>query len=213
MATTTRRGSWRKVAPGQYVKNVGSYGNVEYGATARVSLIPFPTCEILDANGVHVAIPTPTDAKKFITAAKKVYAKDTKVEATRLQKRDEHRTKPVPHARPRISKPLSAVGADTMSKLEKAQRLEAEIKNLRGQLSAIGPKPSSQKTRINTGIKTRQAAVRKLLPKKYKTAKQFATAIRKTYEEEASIHHKPFTSGYSERRSATLSAIGTAYTE
>ena len=93
MATTTRRGSWRQVAPGQYVKNIGSYGNVEYGATARVSFVPFPTCEIHDANGVHMAIPTPADAKKFIAAAKKVYVKDSAAETARLQKRTTSRTK------------------------------------------------------------------------------------------------------------------------
>jgi hypothetical protein len=78
MKTPTRRGSWRNVAPGQYVKNIGTYADVKFGATARVSFVPFPTCEIIDANGVHVAIPTPADAKKFIAAAKKVYSKDTK---------------------------------------------------------------------------------------------------------------------------------------
>ena len=87
MKTTTRRGSWRKAAPGQYVKNIGTYGNIKYGATARVSFVPFPTCEIIDATGAHVAIPTPADAKKFITAAKKVYTKDTKADEARLQKR------------------------------------------------------------------------------------------------------------------------------
>ena len=71
------------MAPGTYVKNIGSYGNVEYGATARVSFVPFPTCEILDANGVHVAIPTPADEKKFIAAVKKVYSKDTTAAAAK----------------------------------------------------------------------------------------------------------------------------------
>ena len=95
MKTTTRRGSWRNVAPGTYVKNVGSYGDVKFGATAQVSFVPFPTCEILDANGVHVAIPTPADAKKYIAAAKKVYTKDVAAEATRIQKRTSTRTAPV----------------------------------------------------------------------------------------------------------------------
>ena len=93
MKTTTRRGSWRQVAPGTYVKNIGTYGDVKFGATARVSFVPFPTCEIMDANGVHVAIPTPADAKKFIAAAKKVYTKDTTSEAARIQKRSTARTK------------------------------------------------------------------------------------------------------------------------
>jgi hypothetical protein len=83
MKTTPRRGSWRNVAPGQYVKNIGTYGDVKFGATARVSFVPFPTCEILDANGVHVAIPSPVDSKKFIAAAKKVYSKDTTAAATK----------------------------------------------------------------------------------------------------------------------------------
>ena len=94
MATTTRRGSWRQVAPGQYVKNIGSYGDVKFGATVRVSFVPFPTCEIIDATGAHVAIPTPADAKKYITAAKKVYTTDTKAEAARIQKKSAARTKP-----------------------------------------------------------------------------------------------------------------------
>ena len=96
MATTTRRGSWRQVAPGTYGKNIGTYGAVKFGATARVSFVPFPTCEILDANGVHVAIPTPADAKKYIAAAKKVYTKDVAAEATRVQKRST--TRPAPDA-------------------------------------------------------------------------------------------------------------------
>lgn len=83
MKTQPRRGSWRNVAPGQYAKNIGTYGDVKFGATARVSFVPFPTCEIIDANGVHVAIPTPADAKKFIAAAKKVYSKDTKAAAAK----------------------------------------------------------------------------------------------------------------------------------
>jgi hypothetical protein len=96
MKTTPRRGSWRNVAPGQYVKNIGTYGDVKFGATARVSFIPFPTCEILDANGVHVAIPSPVDSKKFIASAKKVYTKDTKAEAERVRSRAAAKTKPVP---------------------------------------------------------------------------------------------------------------------
>ena len=93
MATkTTRRGSWRKVAPGQYVKSIGTYGNVAFGATARVSFVPFPTCEIVDANGVHAAIPAPADEKKFIAAAKKVYTKDMATGATKAQKRAAVRT-------------------------------------------------------------------------------------------------------------------------
>ena len=214
MATTTRRGSWRKVAPGQYVKPIGTYGDIMYGATARVSFVPFPTCEIIDANGVHVAIPIPEDAKKFITAAKKVYTKDTKAEEARLQKREAARTAPAPRRQspPKSHQGLS-IGTDAMAKLTKAQKLEAEIKTLRGHLSTIGPKPSPEKSRINAKIRTRQAAVRKLLPKKYKTAKQFAAAIRKTYEEEASTKRTPYTPGYEERRDVTLRAIGREYTE
>ena len=83
MKTQPRRGSWRNVAPGTYVKNIGTYGDVKFGATARVSFVPFPTCDILDANGVHVAIPTPADQKKFIAAAKKVYVNDTKAAAAK----------------------------------------------------------------------------------------------------------------------------------
>jgi hypothetical protein len=94
MKTPTRRGSWRNVAPGQYVKNIGTYGDVKFGATARVSFVPFPTCEILDANGVHVAIPTPADAKKYIASAKKVYVKDTAAEVAKAQKREGARSKP-----------------------------------------------------------------------------------------------------------------------
>ena len=95
MATKTRRGSWRKVAPGQYVKSIGTYDNIPFGASARVSFVPFPTCEIIDANGAHVAIPSPADAKKFIAAAKKVYTKDMATGATRAQKRAAGKTKPV----------------------------------------------------------------------------------------------------------------------
>ena len=87
MTLKTRRGSWRKVAPGQYTKNIGSYGDVKFGATARVSFVPFPTCEIIDATGAHAAIPEPADAKKYIASAKKIYVKDTKAEASRLQAR------------------------------------------------------------------------------------------------------------------------------
>jgi hypothetical protein len=83
MKTPTRRGTWRQVAPGTYVKNIGTYGDVKFGATARVSFIPFQTCEIMDANGVHVAIPTPADQKKYIAAAKKVYVRDTKAAAAK----------------------------------------------------------------------------------------------------------------------------------
>jgi hypothetical protein len=96
MKTPTRRGSWRNVAPGQYVKSIGSYGEVKYGATVRVSFVPFPTSEILDGNGVHVAIPTPADAKKYIAAAKKVYTKDTKAAAATAQKRAKPKTQPQP---------------------------------------------------------------------------------------------------------------------
>ena len=214
MKATTRRGSWRKVAPGQYAKNIGSYGNVEYGATARVSFVPFPTCEIIDANGAHAAIPTPADAKKFITAAKKVYTKDTKADEARLQKRSAARTAPSPKRVPKSpTNKAITIGADAMTKLTQAQNLEAEIKTLRGHLSVIGPKPSTKKSVINDKIRRRQAAVRKLLPKKYKTAKQFAVAIRKTYEEEASTKRNPFTPGYSERRDVTLRAIGKEYME
>ena len=214
MKTQPRRGSWRQVAPGTYVKNIGTYEDVKFGATARVSFVPFPTCEIMDANGAHAAIPTPADAKKFITAAKKVYTKDTKATTARLQKRDAART-----ASPstRIAAPRSpkaeAVGTDAMTKLTQAQRLEAEIKTLRGRLPIVGPRPSPEKSRLNAEIRMRQAAVRKLLPKKYRTAKQFAAAIRKTYEEEASTKRIPFTPGYTERRSKTLSAIGAEYME
>lgn len=81
--TPTRKGSWRRVATGVYVKNIGTYGDVKFGASARVSFVPFPTCEIMDANGVHVAIPSPADAQKYIAAAKKVYVKDTKAEAAK----------------------------------------------------------------------------------------------------------------------------------
>ena len=95
MATKTRRGSWRRVAPGTYGKNIGTYGDVKFGATVRVSFVPFPTCEIIDATGAHVAVPTPADEKKYVAAAKKVYVKDTKAEATRLQKRVSARTAPV----------------------------------------------------------------------------------------------------------------------
>ena len=213
MNTQPRRGSWRQVAPGQYTKNIGSYGDVKFGATARVSFVPFPTCDILDGNGAHVAIPTPADQKKFIAAAKKVYTKDTKAEAARLQKRSAARTAPVPRTPTPPQTRATAIGADAVTKLTQAQKLEAEIKTLRGQLSIIGPKPSPQKTKINAAIRSRQAAVRKLLPKKYKTAKQFAAAIKKTYEKEASIYRKPFTEGYAERRDVTLRAIGREYTE
>jgi len=87
MKAIPRKGSWRKSSPGVYVKNIGTYGNVKFGATVRVSFVPFPTCEILDANYVSVGIPTPADEKKFTAAAKKVYTKDTKAEAERVQKR------------------------------------------------------------------------------------------------------------------------------
>lgn len=92
--TTPRKGAWRNVGKGIYVKHIGSYGTVKFGATVRVSFIPFPTCEIMDANGVHIAIPESADEKKFVTAARKVYIKDTKAEAARLQKREATRTKP-----------------------------------------------------------------------------------------------------------------------
>ncbi len=92
MKTQPRRGSWRQVAPGQYTKNIGSYGDVKFGATARVSFVPFPTCEIIDATGAHVGVPTPADQKKFVTAAKKVYTKDSNAETARLQKRVAART-------------------------------------------------------------------------------------------------------------------------
>ena len=213
MKTQPRRGSWRNVAPATYVKNIGTYGDVKFGATARVSFVPFPTCDILDGNGAHVAIPTPADQKKFIAAAKKVYTKDTKAEAARLQKRSAARTAPVPRTPTPPQTRATAIGADAMTKLTQAQKLEAEIKTLRGRLSIIGSSPSPKKSKINEMIRIRQAAVRKLLPKKYKTAKQFAAAIRKTYEEEASVKRQPFTPGYTERRSKTLSAIGKEYME
>lgn len=95
MTPKPRRGSWRQVAPGTYTKDIGTYGNVKFGARARVSFVPFPTCEIIDATGVHVAVPTPADQKKYIAAAKKVYVKDTAAEATRVQKRSAVRTAPV----------------------------------------------------------------------------------------------------------------------
>ena len=94
--TTPRKGSWRNVAPGTYVKNIGTYGDVKFGATARVSFVPFPTCEILDATGAHVGVPTSADEKKFISAAKKVYTKDTRAEAERVRSRVAAKTEPVP---------------------------------------------------------------------------------------------------------------------
>ena len=214
MKTQPRRGSWRQVAPGQYTKNVGSYGDVKFGATLRVSFVPFPTCDIIDATGAHVGVPTQADQKKFITAAKKVYTKDTNAETARLQKRSAARIAPAPRI-PIKAPPKrgAAIGADAMAKLTQAQRLEAEIKTLRGRLTTIGPKPSPQKSKINADIRIRQAAVRKLLPKKYKTAKQFAAAIRKTYEAEAATKRAPFTPGYEERRDDTLRAIGREYME
>jgi hypothetical protein len=42
-----------------------------------------------------VAIPTPVDAKNYIAAAKKVYTKDTKADAARVQKKAGAGTKPV----------------------------------------------------------------------------------------------------------------------
>jgi hypothetical protein len=213
MKTTTRRGSWRQVAPGTYVKNIGSYGDVKFGATARVSFVPFPTCEIIDANGSHVAMPTPADAKKYIAAAKKMYVKHTIAEAAMIQKRGAARTKTAPRPAHTVSTRAVAIGEDALTKLTKAQKLEAEIKTLRGNLAVIGPSPSPRKSKINAEIRSRQAAVRKLLPKKYKTSKQFAAAIRKTYEEEASIKRKPFTEAYTDRRSKTLKAIGAEYME
>lgn len=83
MKTQPRRGSWRQVTPGTYVKNIGTYGDVEFGATVRVSFVPFPTCEIIDATGAHATVPTPADQKKYIAAAKKVYTKDTKAAAAK----------------------------------------------------------------------------------------------------------------------------------
>jgi hypothetical protein len=213
MKTTTRRGAWRQVAPGTYMKNIGSYGEVKYGATVRVSFVPFQTCDILDGNGAHVAIPTPADQKKFIAAAKKVYTKDTKAELARLQKRSAARTAPVPRTPKPPHNRASTIGTGAITKLTQAQRLEAEIKTLRGHLAIIGARSSPEKSLINAKIRTRQAAVRNLLPKKYKTAKQFAAAIRKTYEEEASTERKPFTEEYDERRDVTLRAIGRAYME
>ena len=94
--TTPRKGSWRKVATGVYVKNIGTYGAVKFGATARISFVPFPTCEIIDATGAHAGVPTPADEKKFIVAAKKVYTKDTKAEAERVRSRAAAKTEPVP---------------------------------------------------------------------------------------------------------------------
>lgn len=213
MKAPTRKGSWRNVAPGQYVKNIGAYGDVKFGATARVSFVPFTTCDIMDANGTHVAVPSPVDQKKFIAAAKKVYTKDTNATTARLQKRETARTKPAPRRVPTAPIRAVAIGEDAMTKLTKAQKLEAEIKTLRGHLAAIGPKPSTRKSRINAEIRTRQAAVRKLLPKKYRTAKQFAAAIRKTFESEAATYRKPFTPGHAERRDVTLAAIGAEYME
>ena len=191
------------MAPGTYIKDIGTYGNV-----------PFPTCEIIDATGAHAAVPTPADEKKYIAAAKKMYVKHSTAEAARMQKRSTARTAPSP-SRAAQGAPLRdvTIGADAMTKLTQAQKIEAEIKTLRGRLAIIGPKPSPQKTQINAEIRKRQAAVRKLLPKKYRTAKQFASAIRKTYEEEASTKRAPFTEAYAERRDVTLRAIGREYME
>lgn len=96
MTPKPRRGSWRQVAPGTYTKNIGTYGSVKFGATARVSFVPFPTCEIIDATGAHAAIPTPVDQKKYIAAAKKVYVKDTKAAAERASTREYRRAHPAP---------------------------------------------------------------------------------------------------------------------
>ena len=128
MKTPTRRGSWRNVAPGQYVKNIGTYEDAKFGATARVSFVPFPTCEILDANGVHVAIPTPADAKKFIAAAKKVYTKDTEAEATRLQKRSAARTVPTTALPKWKPKNTSFVSGELLSDLPSRESMRVEQK-------------------------------------------------------------------------------------
>lgn len=101
MTPKPRRGSWRSVAPGTYTKNIGTYGAVKFGARARVSFVPFPTCEIIDATGAHATVPTPADQKKFIAAAKKVYDKDTKAEAARLQKKATARTAPTKQMLPK----------------------------------------------------------------------------------------------------------------
>ena len=125
---TTRRGSWRKVAPGQYAKNIGSYGDVKFGATARVSFVPFQTCEIIDGNGVHIAIPTPADAKKYIAAAKKVYVKDTKAEAERMGKRVAAKTKPAPTLPKWKPKNVPFITGELLSDLPSRESMRAEQK-------------------------------------------------------------------------------------
>jgi hypothetical protein len=154
MKTTRRRGSWRNVAPGQYVKNIGTYDDVKFGATARVSFVPFPTCEILDANGVHVAIPTPADAKKFIAAAKKVYAKDTAAASTKAQKRATSRSEPaatLPKWKPKntpfvTGELLSDISSRESMRVE--QKLAAADAARRKKASAIwmsGTEPGTQR--------------------------------------------------------------------
>jgi len=224
MKAIPRKGSWRKSSPGVYVKNIGTYGSVKFGATARVSFVPFPTCEILDANYVSVGVPTPADEKKFIAAAKKVYTKDTKTEAERAQKRATARTAPAQRT-PTTSSATKAKatqsGEALVKKLTKAQELEAEIGTLRGKLSALGRAPSTatpaykaymrKKSSLSKAIQARQAAIRKLLPAKYRTPRQFAAAIQKTHEEETSVLHVPYTPGYAERRDRTYRAIAREY--
>ncbi len=128
MKTQPRRGSWRQVAPGQYVKNIGSYGDVKFGATARVNFVPFPTCEIIDANGAHVGVPTPADQKKFITAAKKVYTKDTNAETARIQKRSAARTAPAPAPAKWKPKNFPFQTGELLSDLPPRKEMEAERK-------------------------------------------------------------------------------------
>lgn len=91
MKTTTKTG-WRNMAPGTYVKNIMRYGDIEYGATAQVQFVPNITCIIIDAEGVHVATPSPADAEKFIGGAREVYGIDTEAETERLRKREYAKT-------------------------------------------------------------------------------------------------------------------------
>lgn len=221
MKATPRKGSWHKSAPGVYTKPIGAYGSIKFGATARVSFVPFPTCTIIDADGAHIGAPTAADEKKFVAAAKKVYTKDTNVEAARLQKREAVRT--APPKRKTAKRPVDMVqcGEDNLKMLMAAQKLEAEIKNLRGQLKKLGRAPptthrnyrayKATKTRIDNAIKARQVEMRNLLPKKYRTPKQLAAALKKTHEAEASVYRQPFSQAAEHRRDATLAAIAAAY--